>query len=146
MIFIYDSKKYVGKTAVRIVRAVERDAAGYADKGGSIRDFLVWSLEGMADLIPERELDVSPDLADETIAFNYLCLLDNYEVGTFYDTRPERQPSAAGKRGEAALNGGTADSFSRNTHRTNQKAAIEKFENSARIGKFDTRKIKTFKE
>ncbi len=41
----------------------------------------------MADRIPERELDVSPNLSDETVAFNYLCLLDNYEIGTFYDTR-----------------------------------------------------------
>jgi hypothetical protein len=98
MIFIYDSKKYIGKTAVGIVRAVERDIAEYANKGGSIRDFLVWSLERMADLIPERELDVSPNLSDETIAFNYLCLLDNYEIGTFYDTRPEQQPSAVRKR------------------------------------------------
>ncbi len=47
----------------------------------------------MADRIPQRELDVSPNLGDETIAFNYLCLLDNYEIGTFYDTR--RSPSAA---------------------------------------------------
>lgn len=88
MIFICDNKKYVGKTAVRIVRAVEGDTAEYANKGGSIRDFLVWSLERMADRIPLRELDVSPNLADETITFNYLCLLDNYEIGTLYDTRP----------------------------------------------------------
>ncbi len=41
----------------------------------------------LADRIPMRELEVSPHLSDETIAFNYLCLLDNYEIGTFYDTR-----------------------------------------------------------
>jgi len=86
MIFIYNDKKYFGKTAVRIVRAVESDAAGYAGKGGAIRDFLVWSLERMADQIPERELDVSLKLSDETIAFNYLCLLDNYQIADFDDT------------------------------------------------------------
>ena len=95
MIFICDNKKYLGKTAVRIVRAVERDTAEYANKGGSMRDFLVWSLARMADRIPLRELDVSPNLGDETIAFNYLCLLDNYEIGTFYDTRPSPSPPAA---------------------------------------------------
>jgi hypothetical protein len=42
----------------------------------------------MADRIPQRELDVSAKLSDETIAFNYLCLLDNYGVGNLYDTRP----------------------------------------------------------
>ncbi len=93
MIFIYNNKRYVGKTAARIVRALELDAAGYANKEGSIQDFLVWSLAQMADRIPHRELDVSLNLSDETIAFDYLCLLDNYEIGTFYDTRPS--PSAA---------------------------------------------------
>lgn len=88
MIFIYNNKKYLGKSAVRIVRAVENDTTEYVNKGGSIRDFLVWSLERMADRIPPRELDVSAKLSDETIAFNYLCLLDNYEIGIFYDTRP----------------------------------------------------------
>lgn len=96
MMFIRANKKYLGKTAVRIVRALERDAAEYANNGGSIREFLVWSLERMADRIPQRELDVSPNLGDETIAFNYLCLLDNYEIGTFYDTRPS--PAAAIKK------------------------------------------------
>ncbi|MCY7347770.1 MAG: hypothetical protein LH614_16350 [Pyrinomonadaceae bacterium] len=87
MIFIYNSKKYLGKTAVRIVRAIERDTAEYANKTGTIKDFLIWSLARMADRIPMRELEVSPHLPDETIAFNYLCLLDNYEIGAFYDTR-----------------------------------------------------------
>ncbi len=87
MIFIYNSKKYLGKTAVRIVRAIERDTAEYENQSETIQDFLIWSLARMADRIPERELDVSPNLSDETIAFNYLCLLDNYEIGTFYDTR-----------------------------------------------------------
>ena len=87
MIFILDNKKYLGKTAVRIVRALEYDAAEYPDKGGTIQDFLSWSLARMSDRIPQRELDVSGKLSDETIAFNFLCLLDSYEIGTFYDTR-----------------------------------------------------------
>jgi hypothetical protein len=98
MIFIYNSKKYLGKTAVRIVRAIERDTAEYENQSETIQDFLIWSLARMADRIPERELDVSPNLSDETIAFNYLCLLDNYEVGTFYDTRPSPSPAAIEKR------------------------------------------------
>lgn len=87
MIFIYRNKKYLGKSAVKIVRAIERDTAEYSNPNGAIEDFLIWSLTRMADRIPERELDVSPNLSDETVAFNYLCLLDNYEIGTFYDTR-----------------------------------------------------------
>jgi len=87
MIFIYRNKKYLGKSAVKIVRAIEGDTAEYVNQTGAIEDFLIWSLARMADRIPERELDVSPNLSDETIAFNYLCLLDNYEIGTFFDTR-----------------------------------------------------------
>ncbi len=87
MIFIYRNKKYLGKSAVKIVRAIERDTAEYENQSETIQDFLTWSLARMADRIPERELDVSPNLSDETVAFNYLCLLDNYEIGTFYDTR-----------------------------------------------------------
>jgi hypothetical protein len=90
MIFIYKNKKYLGKTAVRIVRAIESEAVDYSNKGGSVRDFLAWSLAQLADQIPLRELDVSKNLGDETIAFDYLCLLDNYEIGAFYDMRPSR--------------------------------------------------------
>lgn len=87
MILIYKDKKYGGENAVEIVRAVERDAAGYTTRGASVQDFLTWSLEQMADLIPMRELDVSPHLSDETIAFNYLCLLESYGIAAFYETR-----------------------------------------------------------
>jgi len=87
MIFIYRNKKYLGKSAVKIVRAIERDTAEYENQNETIQDFLIWSLARLADRIPMRELEVSPHLSDETIAFNYLCLLDNYEIGTFYDTR-----------------------------------------------------------
>ena len=102
MIFIYSNKKYFGKTAALIVRAVERDAADYPNKGSSIQDFLVWSLARMADRIPQRELDVSSSLADETIAFNYLCLLDNFKIGTFHDTHPSQSPLADDKEQSAA--------------------------------------------
>ena len=97
MIFIYNDKKYLGKSAARIVRALENDTE-YLNKGASIRDFLVWSLGQLADQIPMRELDVSPNLSDETIAFNYLCLLDNYEIGTLYDTRSLEPVSFATKK------------------------------------------------
>lgn len=86
MIFKLNDKSYTGETAVEIVRAVERDASDYPSRGGTIQEFLAWSLAQMADSIPERELDVSPHLSDETVAFNYLCLLDNYKVGALRDT------------------------------------------------------------
>jgi len=93
MIFIYRNKKYLGKSAVKIVRAIERDTAEYENQNETIQDFLIWSLARLADRIPMRELEVSPHLSDETVAFNYLCLLDNYEIGTFYDTRSSTSAS-----------------------------------------------------
>ena len=98
MIFIFNNKKYLGKTAVRIVRALELDTAEYKNQNGTIQDFLIWSLARMADRIPLRELDVSPSLSDETIAFNYLCLLDNYEIGTLHDTRSQTPAESGIKR------------------------------------------------
>jgi hypothetical protein len=46
----------------------------------------MWSLARLADVIPLRELEISPHLSDETNAFNYLCLLDNYGLGTLHQT------------------------------------------------------------
>lgn len=84
MLFIYNNKRYFAKTAVKILRAIEQDTDDYPNKNGTIQDFLVWSMEQLSDRIPLRELDVSPRLSDETLAFNYLCLLDNYKIGAFY--------------------------------------------------------------
>jgi hypothetical protein len=97
MIFIINDKKYSGETAAGIVRAIERDTPDYAPRGGRVQDFLVWSLARLADSIPPRELEISPHLGDETIAFNYLCLLDNYGVGAFYETRAAAVPANDGE-------------------------------------------------
>jgi len=83
MFFILNGRKYEGKTAVKIVREMENDRAEYKRRGEALRDFLVWMLENLADRIPPRELDVSPNLDDETIAFNFLCLLDQLQLGFF---------------------------------------------------------------
>jgi hypothetical protein len=85
MLFITKTRQFRGGTAVEIVRKMESDSAEYSGKGGIIREFLIWSLERMANEIPQRELDVSPDLDDETNSYNFLCLLDNFHLGTFYE-------------------------------------------------------------
>jgi hypothetical protein len=92
MIFIFNDKVYSGETAVGIVRAIERDTPDYAPRGARVQDFLVWSLARLADAIPPRELEISPQLGDETIAFNYLCLLDNYGLGTLRVTQAAAPP------------------------------------------------------
>lgn len=93
MIFIFNDKRYSGGTAVGIVRQIERDTPDYAPGGEArLQDFLVWSLARLADAIPPRELEISPHLGDETIAFNYLCLLDNYGIGTLCETHAAALP------------------------------------------------------
>jgi len=94
MIFILNERIYKGETAVEIARLMETDCIGYGRKTGKLRDFLVWTLESMSDRIPPRELDVSPDLDDETIAFNFLCLLDGLQIGAL-DTQsnPDADPA-----------------------------------------------------
>lgn len=87
MIFFINSKKYAGKTAVKIVRSMEGDAKEYENRYGNLKDFILWSLEGFADSIPLRELDVGKNLSDEKVALNYLCILDTYKIGKFFDTR-----------------------------------------------------------
>lgn len=87
MLFIFNNKRYWGKTAVKILRAVERDTEDYPNQNGTVQEFLSWSLEQMSDRIPMRELDVSPRLSDETLAFNYFCLLDSYKIGVFDNGR-----------------------------------------------------------
>ena len=81
MVFIYNAKEYACATAVEVVREMERDADGYPHQGGTIRDFLRWSLARLADQIHMRELDTSVHLSDEALAFSYLCLLDEYRLG-----------------------------------------------------------------
>lgn len=92
MIFIFNDKRYSGETAVEIVREIERDTPDYEPVGTRVQDFLTWSLARLADAIPLRELEISPHLGDETIAFNYLCLLDNYGLGVLYETRAAALP------------------------------------------------------
>ena len=87
MLFIFNNKKYLGKTAVKILRSVERDTEDYPNQNGTVQQFLIWSLEQLSDRIPMRELDVSPRLSDETLAFNYFCLLDSYKIGVFDNGR-----------------------------------------------------------
>ncbi|HYG09649.1 MAG TPA: hypothetical protein VD835_06725 [Pyrinomonadaceae bacterium] len=99
MVFIYDGKEYAGATATEIVRAMERDAGAYPHSGGTLRAFLRWSLDELADRVHMRELDLGAHLADETLAFSYLCLLERYSIGRLDDSPPD---PALGKNTHAA--------------------------------------------
>lgn len=92
MIFIYNNKEYVGTTAVEIMREMARDAGWCSPHGGAIRDLLRRALGGLADRIHMRELDIGRHLSDEMLAFDYLCLLDEYGIGHLSVSPLEAQP------------------------------------------------------
>ena len=82
MIFRRREKEFKGTSAVDVIRALERDDQQYQHCGGTIRQYLSWSLEGLGDRVPPRDLDLSDRLEDEALALDYLLLLDEYGVGT----------------------------------------------------------------
>ncbi|HZI47754.1 MAG TPA: hypothetical protein VFD75_08140 [Pyrinomonadaceae bacterium] len=81
MIFRRREKEFSGTTAVDIVRALERDDKEYQQCGGSIRQYLSWSLNQSGSRVSSRDLDVSDRLEDEALALGYLLLLDEYGMG-----------------------------------------------------------------
>jgi hypothetical protein len=81
MIFRVGEKEVSGKLAVNLIRALERDDKEYQHRGGSIRQYLCWSLNQLGGSVPPRDLDLSDRLGDEALALGYLLLLDEYGMG-----------------------------------------------------------------
>jgi len=81
MIFRRQEKEFSGTTAVNVVRALERDDKEYKHCGGSIRQYLSWSLNQLGSRVSSRDLEVSDRLEDEALALGYLLLLDEYDMG-----------------------------------------------------------------
>jgi hypothetical protein len=79
--FHFKGKRYCGSSALEIVRSLESDEEDYPYRGKSIRRFLHWSLEGLRDRLPPRDLDLSNGLADNELALSYLYLRDEYGAG-----------------------------------------------------------------
>lgn len=81
MIFRFRGKEFSGTSAIEVVRALERDDSEYSDRGGPIRQYLVWSLNRLNGSVPPRDLHLSDKLEDEPLALGYLLLLDEYGAG-----------------------------------------------------------------
>ena len=79
--FQFRGKKYRGKSALDIVRSLERDSDHYPHRGQSVRRFLQWSLQHLCDFVPPRDLDLSDRLEDDDLALSYLYLRDQYGAG-----------------------------------------------------------------
>ncbi|HKO95669.1 MAG TPA: hypothetical protein VJU86_01665 [Pyrinomonadaceae bacterium] len=81
MIFRLRGKDVSGRSAIEVVRALERYDSDYSHGGGPIRQYLIWSLNRLNGSVPPRDLDLSDRLDDEPLALGYLLLLDEYGVG-----------------------------------------------------------------
>lgn len=86
MIFRFNDKDYQGATAVDVVTRLAADASGFiSTSGGTVREFLKWSIGKFGDRLPPREMEVSDHLGDEALARNHLLLLDEYRLGKLID-------------------------------------------------------------
>lgn len=88
MRFSIDGREYAGASALDIVRAMQRAAACGVPACVSPRVFLRAAHDALRGRVPERELDVSDRLDEETLALGYLYLCDEYGVGELSDTSP----------------------------------------------------------
>lgn len=79
--FQFKGKEYSGRSALDVVRAMERDTEQYPYRGQSLRRFLFWSLERLDHRLPPRDLDLSDQLEDDELALSYLYLRDEYDAG-----------------------------------------------------------------
>jgi hypothetical protein len=80
MKFRFEGKTYHGKTATEIIRAIQRDKHEPLRRS-EVRDFISWAVSELEDLVPQRDLDFSERLSDETLALNYIYLCDEYGLG-----------------------------------------------------------------
>lgn len=77
----YRGRVYDADSAAEIVEAMQKDCGENSTGKRSLKSFIGNSLSRMEHTIPRRELEVSIDLPDEEVAFNYLCLLESYDGG-----------------------------------------------------------------
>ena len=88
MIFRFDNKEYRGATAIEVIKQLIGDDAEFVRarrNGGTIQEFLEWSLKKLSDRLPPRELALSERVSDEVQARGYLSLRHEYGIGELID-------------------------------------------------------------
>ena len=93
LIFRTNNKYYSGRSAIEVVRSLERDDKSYRHSGGPIREYLNWSLHQLSGSVPPRDLEISDRLGDETLALGYLVLLDEYGLGEIVSQPSTEMPN-----------------------------------------------------
>ncbi len=72
---------YQGSSVIELVRAMENAAANYSNKGGTVAQFLEWSLAQLDEPISLDELALGRQVDDETLVLSYLLLLEQHGLG-----------------------------------------------------------------
>jgi hypothetical protein len=98
MVFFYKGKEYIGETAIEIVREMALDSNWRTHQRDLIRDYIRSELAGLSDRIHLRDLDLARHHSEELLAFNYLCLLDEYGIGRLQDSAPDKQSKPEASR------------------------------------------------
>ena len=80
-------RRYEGDTAVDIVLALAKDAVLVEGEPVEVRSYVEAAIERLEDLVHRRELATAWQLSDEAVAFNFLCLLDEYGLGRLRVTK-----------------------------------------------------------
>jgi hypothetical protein len=89
MVLRYGGRDYEAETATEIVLALARDSS--ASERADVRAYVERALARLADAVHPRERAIPRHVPEEAIAFNFLCLLDEYGIGRF-------SPSTSGAR------------------------------------------------
>ena len=93
MVLRHDGREYHGATAVEIVRALARDSARTPGGPPEVRAYVEGATARLADSVHLRELAPARHLSEEAIAFNFLCLLDEYGIGRFVASERDSRAS-----------------------------------------------------
>ena len=80
MVFRCCGKEYCGRSALEIVDELKRETHGLEVKL-TAREFILKSFAELRHRIPLGQLDTTGRMDDETFAFSYLYLRDEYGVG-----------------------------------------------------------------
>ncbi len=78
---------------MQIIRAMMKDS-DFTAQNSNIKDYLRWALANLEDRVHPRELELSAHLPDEILAYNYLCLLEEYNLGCLYQPQAQSKSSS----------------------------------------------------
>ena len=86
MLYWKGDTTYQGTSVIELVRAMENAANSDSKRGGTVAQFLEWSLAQLEEPISLGELALGRQVDDETLALSYLLLLEQHGHGELRTT------------------------------------------------------------